>query len=957
MMIMRFLSIYFLSFLFTINIISQDTIVNYSHDAGFYNSNFDLTMTSSIESLSICYTLDGSNPNASITSYTVASPVTISINPDDTASRGKTPGVVVRAIVKGGNKFIGSPQCKSYIFLDKVKDQTAPGKNWPIESYKSVKGHNIDYSMDSAIVYNPKYNNLITNSLLDIPTLSVATDLKNLFDPATGIYVNAGLSGEVWERECSFELIYPDNTQKFQINAGIRTKGGWSRQQAYNPKYSLRLLFKDIYGAGKLKYPLFGEEGAATFNHIDLRTEQNCSWTLDGGNAKYNTFIRDAFSRDAQHDMGWEYMRSDYYHLYINGMYWGLYTIQERVDNDYAKTYFGGNEDDYDIIKADELVDGNQDTWKQLWTITQQGFTTNKNYYLLEGKNAYGEPIPGKPVLCDIDNLIDYMVLVFYTGNYDGPCSKWGNNKTGANFVTLKDRTDNSFGFKFFALDFEYSMFIESVYIGVGLYENRVNIGYLTDEYQMSITNISEFNPQWLHYKLSKNAEYRTRFANRAYKLLKENGALTPEKNLERFITREKQVEDAITAESARWGDAKTKKGLGFTSEDWLLEVNSLKDIFIPQRTDIVIDQLKEAGLFSTLLPPTISVGGETNNVEVYQLIDNVDITIRNTSNDGVAYYTLDGTDPMDKEGTVNLSANKIDGTSKTLNTSNSLRVIARTKTDTEWGPMRSMKILAPVSKEDYSMLKVTELNYHPLKDIVLKDTTDGDDFEFIELKNTGDKTLNISGLRIDSAIQFVAPENTVIVPQQYFVIAGKPSKFFNRYGFVASGNFSGKFSNSGEYILVEDSMRNEIFSFTYSDSYPWPTKADGAGFTLMSVESNPTGDPNDVGYWKLSQNINGNPFFDTTYTYVDTQILHPTLSHYNLYPNPASEYLIIENNNDQTINTDVSFIDLSGRVAYSAKFDNSITVNLKQLQLSQGLYFVNIKSGDKIEVKKVVIR
>jgi hypothetical protein len=954
---MRCLCLVFLSFLFTFNVVSQDTVVIYSRDAGFYSSTFELTMTSSVQSLSICYTLDGSNPTTSAKSCTAASPVKINIDPDDTASRGKTPGVVVRAIIKDGNSFIGTPRCKSYIFPDKVKDQAAPGKNWPVESYFSVKGHNIDYSMDSTIVYDPKYNTQIINSLLDIPTLSVSTDLSNLFDPVSGIYVNSASSGELWERECSFELIYPDNTQKFQLNAGIRTKGGWSRQQAYNPKYSLRLLFKDIYGAGKLKYPLFGKDGAATFNHIDLRTEQNCSWTLDSGNAKYNTFIRDAFSRDAQRDMGWPYMRSDYYHLYLNGMYWGLYTIQERADDGFAKSYFGGDKEDYDVIKDKKLSSGTIDFWNNLWTLTQKGFESNSNYYILEGKNAFGYPIPGKPVLCDIDNLIDYMILVFYTGNYDGPCSKWGSNKTGANYVAIKNRTDNSFGFKFFALDFEYSMFVDPVYIGVGLLENRVNIGDISGSYKMNITSISEFNPQWLHYKLSKNPEYRTRFANRAYNLLKENGALTPSKNLERFIVREKQVEDAIIAESARWGDATTFFGFNFTQDDWLTEVNSLKNVFIQQRTDIVIDQLKNANLFSELLPPTISAGGEVYDDGVFQLIDNIDVVISNASNEGVVYYTLNGADPRDKDGAIATSAVKIDGTSKTLSTYNSLIITARVKSNTEWGPARSLKVLAPVEKEEYSALKVTELNYHPLKDIVSTDTTDGDDFEFIELKNTGDKSLNISGLRIDSAIQYVAPENTVIAPQQYFVVAGKPSKFFNRYGFAANGNFSGKFSNSGEFVLVEDSLHNKIFSFTYSDDDPWPSEADGDGFTLVSVESNPTGNPNDASYWKLSQNINGNPFFDTTYIYIDTKIQQSTALQFEVYPNPASDFLIIENTGELIANTNVSLIDISGRVAFTGQFSNRIIVNLKQLQLSQGLYFVNIRSGNKVEVMKVEIK
>jgi hypothetical protein len=950
-------SVTLLAFLCT-RLFAQDTLINFSHDAGFYSSPFNLTISSSIPSFSIVYTVDGSNPLTSTASFTKNSPTIITINPDDTTYRGRTPGFVVRAILKNGNNFVGFPKSKTYIFLNKVKDQKSPGKNWPVESYSSIKGHDIDYSMDSDVVYKGKYNNQIISSLTDIPTLSVSTDLKNLFDPTTGIYFNSSNSGLDWERECSFEIIGKDSTQLYQADAGLRIKGGWSRINM-NPKYSLRLLFKGEYGTGKMKYPIFGTEGAATFNHIDLRTEQNCSWTLDGGNAKYNTFIRDAFSRDAQRDMGWPYMRSNYYHLYLNGMYWGLYTIQERVDNDYAKSYFDGDKDNYDIIKASEVTDGNQDYWKKLWTMTQQGFATDYNYYLLDGKNTYGKPMPGQPVLCDIDNLIDYMVLVFYTGNIDGPCSKWGNNKSGANFIALKDRSDKSFGFKFFALDFEYAMFVEPIYVAIGLQENRVNIGDLTTSDKMIISSVSAFNPQWLHYKLSKNKEYKARFMNRAYHLLREGGELTPEKNLQRFLIREKQVENAIIAESARWGDAKTDSGVVFTKDDWLAEIGSLKEVFIPQRTDIVIKQLADAGLFPNLMQPTITVNSELQSSEIFHLTDNADISIGNPSNEGSIYYTTNGSDPRGKEGLVNTSATKASAQTATLSTSNTMVICARIKKDDEWSPTRTIKILAPVEKEDYSSLKITELNYNPLKEVTKTDTTDGEDFEFIELKNTGNTTLNISGLRIDSAVKYISPENTIIGPQEYFVVASKPSKFFNRYGFVASGNYSGKLANSGEFILVEDSLHNEIFSFTYSDNDPWPTRADGAGYTLVSVEKNPTGNPQDASYWRLSENINGHPFFDTTYTYINTilGIQQPLASNFDVYPNPASDYLNISGSTSDLSESYVSMTDLYGRVVYAQSFSQQLRINLKSMNLTKGIYFVSVKSKEGVMVEKVMIK
>ena len=103
---------------------------------------------------------------------------------------------------------------------------------------------------------------------------------------------------------------------------GLRIRGGYSRSNG-NPKHAFRLFFRNEYGAGKLEFPLFGDEGVDTFDGFDLRTTQNYSWSFDGSGQ--NTFLRDVFSRDVQRELGQPYTRSRYYHLYINGQYWGLY--------------------------------------------------------------------------------------------------------------------------------------------------------------------------------------------------------------------------------------------------------------------------------------------------------------------------------------------------------------------------------------------------------------------------------------------------------------------------------------------------------------------------------------------------------------------------------------------------------------------------------------------------------
>src|SRR5207247_2431644 len=170
-----------------------------------------------------------------------------------------------------------------------------------------------------------------------IPSYSLVMNLPDLFDPAAGIYANAYQDGITWERPGSIELIYPDGTTGFHINAGIRIRGGYSRSPD-NPKHAFRFFFRQEYGATKLKYPVFASQnGVASFDGYDLRTFQNYSWSFGGDPS--GVFIRDVFSRDTQLDMGQAGERGDYFHLYINGQYWGLYNNDERPEASFAASY------------------------------------------------------------------------------------------------------------------------------------------------------------------------------------------------------------------------------------------------------------------------------------------------------------------------------------------------------------------------------------------------------------------------------------------------------------------------------------------------------------------------------------------------------------------------------------------------------------------------------------------
>ena len=533
-----------------------DTV--FSVDHGFYDDPFQVEITTSTPGATIRWTADGSDPTASRgTVYT--GPIDISQT------------TVLRAAAFKTDLVPTNIDTQTYLFLDDVIKQSPNGQvpsGWP---RSGVNGQELNYGMDPEIVGSRHSEQEVINSLKAIPTISMVTPLANLFNGQTGIYVNAGGSGRSWERPASFELLAPDASPGFQIDGGVRVRGGFSRSDG-NPKHAFRLFFRREYGEGKLRFPLFEDEGTDEFDNVDLRTSQNYSWSFQ--NDSRNNFLRDVWSRDIQRQMGQPSTRSRFYHLYINGVYWGLFQTQERAEASFAEAYFGGDKEDYDVItKYGGTTDGNRDAFNRLYDAGQAGFASNANYYKAQGLNPDRTPNPAFERLLDVDNVIDYMIITYYSGDRDGPGSRYtGPNPN--NFFSIYNRK-NPDGFKTFEHDSEHSL-------GTG--DNN-----MISPFTRSTTR-AHFNPHTLHEQLTANADYLQRFNDRVQKHLFNGGALDATVAAARLDARAKEIETAIIAESARWGDSKRSRP--FTDADWRGARDSTRN-WILNRTPTLVSQLR----------------------------------------------------------------------------------------------------------------------------------------------------------------------------------------------------------------------------------------------------------------------------------------------------------------------------------------------------------------------------
>ena len=282
------------------------------------------------------------------------------------------------------------------------------------------------------------------------------------------------------------------------------------------------------------------------------------------------------------------YTRSRYYHLFLNCQYWGIYMTEERPEANYGATYFKGKRDDFDTLKCSnflgnyslEATDGDTEAWRDLW---EKARALAKD----PSDEAYSKLIGNgnAPSLVDVDNLINYMLIIFYSGNSDGPLSAFLGNKRSNNWFALRDRSGTD-GFRFFIHDAEHTLGAPEFQSDrTGPYRNRNQ-----QRFEFS-------NPQWIHQDLMHHAAYRKRFSELAHRHLTGNGALTTGKARERFMNRANRIDKAIRAQSARWGDAERPQS-PYLVDDWEKRINWVVEEFLTGREDEVISQLVEDGLY-----------------------------------------------------------------------------------------------------------------------------------------------------------------------------------------------------------------------------------------------------------------------------------------------------------------------------------------------------------------------
>ena len=824
----------------------------FSVDRGIYESAQSIAITTDEPGTTIRYTTDFSEP-------------TLTNGTTYTAPLSVTSTTVLRAAAFKNNFIPTNVDTQSYIFPADVitqnsSDITQPYATWghDKEDGDNDSGYNLDdeadWDMDPDIVTGNEA--ALINALKDIPSLSVVTDWDNLWSgtplPGTGqdsgrvpyepqgIYIH----GRSSERPNSLEYFTADGSEEFQVESVIEIQGHSSPGRWKTDKLSFQVKFKSPLADPKLNFSLFtgtaDEENATDeFDTLILDAGYNYGWTHANLNTQsdYARFVTDQVTADLQNlaSGGGGSFHGKYVHLYLDGIYWGIYNVHERPDEHYAREYFGSDDESALVVKhSTNDIDQIRHTWVNGGLTAEQAFED----LLDAAREDLSVPANYEAIAqtLEIDQFIDYMIVHMYAGNKND----WPHN----NWYGTYDPSSPSGKWRFHAWDQEHAFPTD---------DNGDQFDQFVDLTDFDLSDNDDGTVAEIFLGLVENDEFRLRFSDRAQALLRNDGVLTPAAAQATYEARTDEIDQAILGESARWGD-NWRPNDPYTRADFINTKNGVLNDFFPVRTSAVLSQFDAVDwLVDDAAPEFNQYGGD--------IAAGFNLTMTNPNGVGTIYYTLDGSDPRDS-ATNGPSASAIAYTGAVA-LSDSVQVRARVFADStgvanDW----SAEIDKVFTVIDSATLRIVELMYHP---------TSGDT-EYIEILNIGDGMVDLTDVQItdfsSGGYTFgngtLAPGERIVVPENVAAFTAKYPGVTN----VTSTAYAGSLSNGGELIVLRDPFGNVLQSFTYDDSPPWPTTPDGGGYSLEYVgpldggeDPLGPGDPYDSSAnWQASDQLDGSP-------------------------------------------------------------------------------------------------
>jgi hypothetical protein len=657
-----------------------------------------------------------------------------------------------------------------------------------------------------------------------LPVISISTNDENLYG-ATGIFDNVD---QDWNKPCYIEYFDADKVLAFKQEAGIQIDGGAGGSR-YLPQHSVRIEpGNGTLGDGDVQYELIPDRrNRKDYSSFYLRNGSNQYYTL-----QYKDGLQVMAIAKNTHTY---YSAHSAIVAYINGSYFGVYELREKLNADFLKENYLMNIDTLDLLTLSyykgqvlEAIEGSVDPFWDDYDRFMSLSPSNADYLDKVGQ------------FLDLDNYTDYIIAQSWIGNTDWPY----------NNIRVFRNSSTGYRWQYAVQDVEWSMLPNGWTTSA-----TDHIGYMLGQ-----GDNLPYIGCWLH--LIQNSDYRTYFINRFADLMNTNylfsvtGPMEEEKYSYQFPEME--------AEFARWGNssmtAYTTNHNTLRSE---LEIRSgyvrdnIQDHFsLTRQVEVSLDvQPEGAGQIkiSTIVPENYPWQG------IY--FSNNPVKITAMANPGYKFSHWSDNDLIsdteDPEFTANFP-----------------------------GSVESFTAHFEESNENFQGITISEIHY---KNGINENSTD-----WIELYNGSASPVSLTGWYFtdsDTAHRYTFNSAAQIGANSRLVVAYDMDDFSSMYPEVTNytGPFDFKLGTPLDAVNLYTNNDSLVAGVNYSDIYPWPLNGNETGRTLEL--RNPAGNLNDPSNW-FAGCIGGSPgsAFSPCPLPVGLEPPMLTLNTMKVYPNPATD-------------------------------------------------------------------
>lgn len=749
-------------------------------------------------------------------------------------------------------------------------------------------------------VFHRTYSTRISNGL---PTLFISTNPPNFWDNETGIYVlgsnaepNSPRYGanfwEDWEKPVHLEYFDQNGDSAFSINAGVKIFGAWSREREMK---SLAFFARSEYGDKNIPYKLFDDKDLDKFEAFVIRNSGN-DWY--GSSSGGGSMMRDIIMTRTAGKSGIDVQAGRPISVVLNGDYWGLYNLREKVN----EHYISSNHSDIDpdrinlLVNDKQVIQGsNADYLAMEGFVRSNSLSVNSNYEYIKTK-------------IDIDNYIDYNVAQIYYGNTDWP----GNNT------------------KFWKFDTEYSKWRWILYdtdFGLGIYGNS---SHNTLTFAVDPNGPGWPNPPWATFLLRsfmENQEFRNVFANTMADRI--NTVFNPSYLNPEIDKLQQQYQEEMKQHVLRWGG---------NIDSWGYNIQNIKN-YVSSRPVIMRNYVRNYFGISTERTVTIRVKGcPKPSIKLNTVIldsfpwsgiywDQIPVKLRAISPKGYRFLRW--------EGTVNSTEQEI---ILDMKSSASLQAVYE-----------------PYSEEEFEGVIINEISYNnPTgKDWVeiYNNSKETKDVSGWILKDS-DPT---HSFKISSNTLLLPEEFLVIVEEEeaYY------NTYLNLSKVKGNSNFG--FSIIGECIKLYNSESTIIDSVCFASEYPWPSSPLSTGFPIALSRPN-TDNGLGFNWNTASQleGTPGEP--NSVYIGIDPikEPVNSGLTLYQNFPNPFDNETRIAFHLNEGDYIEIEIYNLNGilisqinKEYYSAGIHEIVW---ESKNISSGIYILKVSDSRSIQQKRLFI-